>query len=123
MKETSAEIQRIQKEWQSIGGVSQKKEKALWEKFRAACDFFFNAQQIYYKDLDKGKPDNLKKKEDLCIIVESLEKLPENEQYQTIIKAQEEWKKIGPVLKDMEEVIWKRIRKKKQEKAWNRIKP
>lgn len=110
-KETSKEIQEIQKEWQTIGPVPRKKEKALWKRFRAACDFFFNTQQKYFENLEKEKPENLKKKEALCTIVESLEDLPETEQFQTIVNAQEEWKKIGPVPRNKEKEIWHRFRK------------
>ncbi|MBN2444146.1 MAG: DUF349 domain-containing protein [Spirochaetales bacterium] len=110
-KETSSEIKQIQKEWASIGPVHWKKEKSLWEKFRGACDYFFMAQKMHFDELEKQRPENLKKKEELCVILENLHTIPENEHYGTIIHVQEEWKKIGPVPRDMEDTIWKRFRK------------
>ncbi|MBN2533761.1 MAG: DUF349 domain-containing protein [Spirochaetales bacterium] len=110
-KETSREIKQIQKEWQATGPVPWKKEKSLWKRFRSACDFFFNAQQVYFDELEKEKPENLKKKEELCVIVESLESIPGSEQFQTIVRVQEEWKKIGPIPKDKETELWYRFRK------------
>ena len=63
---TAAELQALQAEWKAIGPVSRGHEKALWERFRAACDGFFSRRQ---EDLKKRKDEwsvNLAQKEALC---------------------------------------------------------
>jgi hypothetical protein len=38
---TAAEIRRLQAEWKTIGPVRRSKSEAIWQRFRAACDHFF----------------------------------------------------------------------------------
>ena len=39
---TAAEIRRLQAEWKTIGPVRRSKSEAIWQRFRAACDRFFD---------------------------------------------------------------------------------
>ena len=38
----AAEIRRLQAEWKTIGPVRRNKSEAIWHRFRAACDTFFD---------------------------------------------------------------------------------
>ncbi|MEM9490286.1 MAG: DUF349 domain-containing protein, partial [Myxococcota bacterium] len=38
---TAEEIKRLQREWKEIGPVPRKQSDAVWKRFRAACDLFF----------------------------------------------------------------------------------
>jgi Domain of Unknown Function (DUF349) len=38
----AAEIRRLQSEWKTIGPVRRNKSEAVWQRFRAACDTFFD---------------------------------------------------------------------------------
>src|SRR4029079_1257107 len=38
----AAEIRRLQAEWKTIGPVRRTKSEALWQRFRGACDTFFD---------------------------------------------------------------------------------
>ena len=38
----AAEIRRLQAEWKNVGPVRRTKSEALWQRFRAACDTFFD---------------------------------------------------------------------------------
>ena len=40
-----AEIKRLQAEWKTIGPVRKKKSEAVWQRFRGACDRFFERYQ------------------------------------------------------------------------------
>jgi hypothetical protein len=110
-KETSKKIKELQKEWQDIGPSIRAQEETLWKRFRTACDNFFNSQKSYFENLEKDKPQNLIKKEDLCRRVESLGDISDDEKYKKIIELQADWKQIGPVPKEREDEIWKRFRK------------
>ena len=37
----AAEIRRLQAEWKTIGPVRRNKSEAIWQRFRSACDAFF----------------------------------------------------------------------------------
>jgi hypothetical protein len=108
---TAAEIQALQAEWKTIGPVSRGHEKAVWERFRGACDHFFTRRQ---EDLKRRKDDwaaNLARKEALCEKAEALADSTEWESAGTQLKQlQAEWKTIGPVRKAKSEVIWQRFR-------------
>jgi Domain of Unknown Function (DUF349) len=39
---SAAEIRRLQAEWKTIGPVRRSRSEALWQRFRAACDAFFD---------------------------------------------------------------------------------
>ncbi|NNE55881.1 MAG: DUF349 domain-containing protein, partial [Flavobacteriales bacterium] len=41
-----------QKEWKGVGPAPHRDEQRLWQKFRGACDKFFNARKEYYGSLD-----------------------------------------------------------------------
>jgi len=45
----SAEIKRLQAEWRTIGAVKKARSEAIWQRFRAACDHFFDR----YKNRDE----------------------------------------------------------------------
>jgi hypothetical protein len=110
-KETSQKIKELQKEWHNTGPAQKPQEENLWKQFRAACDFFFNAQKAYFDSKEKERPLNLEKKLVLCTTVENLTDLPDSEKYKQIIELQNEWKNIGPIPKEMEDEVWKRFRK------------
>jgi hypothetical protein len=109
--QTAEAIKGLQAEWKTIGPVTRGQEKAIWERFRAACDRFFTRRQ---DDLAKKKvlwAGNFAKKEALCVAVEALAGSSEWEQAAAEIRRlQTEWKTIGPVKKSRSEMVWQRFR-------------
>jgi len=109
--QTAEEIKGLQAEWKAIGSVTRGQEKAIWERFRAACDRFFTRRQ---DDLVKRKAmwaENFGKKEALCLKVEALAESTDWEQTASAIRGlQAEWKTIGPVKKSRSDAIWQRFR-------------
>jgi hypothetical protein len=108
---TAAEIQKLQAEWKTIGPVTRGNEKAIWERFRAACDRFFTRRQ---EDLRKRKDEwstNLARKEELCAKAEALADSTDWDKTAGQLKQlQAEWKTIGPVRKSKSEAVWQRFR-------------
>jgi hypothetical protein len=108
---TATTIQALQAEWKTIGPVSRGHEKAIWERFRGACDRFFTRRQ---EDLKRRKEEwaaNLARKEALCERAEALAGSTEWEAAAGQLKhLQAEWKTIGPVRKAKSEVVWQRFR-------------
>jgi hypothetical protein len=109
--QTADEIKRLQTEWKTIGAVTRGQEKAVWERFRSACDRFFTRR---HTDLVQRKAmwaGNLANKEALCVRVEALAESSDWEPAATEIRRlQAEWKAIGPVKKTRSEAIWQRFR-------------
>jgi len=108
---TAAEIQGLQAEWKNIGPVSRGHEKAVWERFRAACDRFFTRRQEDLKHRKEEWASNLAKKEALC---EAAEAFADSTDWDTtashLKRLQSEWKTIGPVRKSKSEAVWQRFR-------------
>ena len=108
---TATAIQGLQAEWKAIGAVPRGHEKAIWERFRQACDKFFTRRQ---EDLKRRKEDwaaNLARKEALCAEAEELAESNEWDQAAARLKhLQATWKTIGPVRKSRSEAVWQRFR-------------
>jgi len=108
---TAERIKQLQAEWKTIGPVTRGQEKAVWERFRAACDRFFTRR---HQDLALRKgmwAENLAKKDALCVRAEALASSTEWESAAAEIRRlQAEWKTIGPVKKTRSEAIWLRFR-------------
>ena len=108
---TAEAIKQLQAEWKAIGPVTRGHEKAVWERFRSACDKFFTRRQDDLKERKHEWSDNLAKKEALIAEAEQLAQSTEWDKAAGRIKQlQAEWKKIGPVRKNKSEVVWQRFR-------------
>src|SRR5581483_2534797 len=109
--QTAEAIKALQAEWKTIGPVSRGKEKAIWDRFRAACDRFFTRR---HEDLSQRKAlwaANYAKKEALAVRAEAVAQSTDwDEAAAEIKRLQAEWKTIGPVKKSRSEAIWQRFR-------------
>jgi hypothetical protein len=108
---TAESIKQLQAEWKTVGPVTRGHEKAVWERFRTACDKFFTRRQEDLKERKHEWSENLAKKEALIAEAEQLAQSSEWDKAAGRIKQlQAEWKKIGPVRKNKSEVVWQRFR-------------
>ncbi len=100
-------FKRLQSDWKKIGPAPRKKKDAIWQRFRAACDNYFNW-------LAAEQQHNLKRKEELCEVVEKLvaESAAEDNQQELatrLTELQRQWKEIGPVPHGLSEAVWQRF--------------
>ena len=104
------EIIALQNKWKTIGYAPQKMNVKIFERFRKACDDFFQKKAAYFKVLKENMNENLEKKRALC---EKAEALKESTDWkataEALSKLQKEWKNIGPVNKKHSDAIWKRF--------------
>jgi hypothetical protein len=108
---TATEIQGLQAEWKTIGPVARGHEKAIWERFRRACDQFFTRRQEDLKHRKEEWAANLARKEALCLTAEELADSSDWDSAAAKLKQlQVEWKRIGPVRKSKSEGVWQRFR-------------
>jgi hypothetical protein len=109
--QTADEIKKLQGEWKTIGAVSRGQEKAIWERFRSACDRFFTRRHADLAERKSVWADNLGKKEALCAKAESLKDSTDwDTAAQEMKRLQAEWKTVGPVKKSRSEALWQRFR-------------
>ena len=108
---TADAMKSLQAEWKAVGPVTRGNEKAVWERFRAACDRFFTRRQDDLKQRKQDWTENLKRKEALVAEAKQLSESTEWEQAASRIKRlQVEWKTIGPVKKSKSDAIWNEFR-------------
>jgi hypothetical protein len=108
---TADAIKALQAEWKTIGAVTRGNERAIWERFRAACDAFFTRRQDDLKQRKHDWTENLHRKEALVAEAEALAQSSEWEKAAARIKQiQNDWKAIGPVKRSKSEAIWQRFR-------------
>lgn len=105
------EIEEIQKQWKSIGYASKKENQRIYERFRAACDKFFDRKREFYSAYKDEMNDNLQKKIALCEAAEALKTSTAwKKTTDQLINLQKQWKEIGAVPRKKSEALWKRFR-------------
>lgn len=62
---TAEKLKALQAEWKDVGPVPEKFRNSIYEKFKAACDAFFNNRRANLNKAESEYADNLKKKEAL----------------------------------------------------------
>ncbi len=95
---TTRELINLQKDWKEIGPVPLKHSDALWKRFRAACDVFFENKEHFFKNVDSIEIENMTKKQELIKKVEEYPFGENNKENIEILKNfQREWVEIGHV--------------------------
>ncbi|MDR0543461.1 MAG: DUF349 domain-containing protein [Dysgonamonadaceae bacterium] len=103
-------VLELQDKWKTIGFAPKKQNVKIFERFRAACDVFFQRKSEFYKSIKETMDANLEKKKELCEKVEALKDSQEwKEASDKLIALQKEWKTIGPVSRKYSDAIWKRF--------------
>lgn len=108
--EMTKQILAFQNDWKGIGFTPRKANNEIFERFRMACDRFFQAKTTYFKANREKLNANLAAK---TALIEQAEALKESTDWaQTTNKyvdLQKQWKAIGPVAHKMSDAIWKRF--------------
>ena len=74
-REAPSLVKAIQARWQEhskANPLAQRDERALWERFRAACDAVFEARHAKRKEEDGRKTEGRRALEDTCAQLEQL---------------------------------------------------
>ncbi|MCU0324459.1 MAG: DUF349 domain-containing protein [Spirosomaceae bacterium] len=61
----------LQKSWKTIGHVPEKQKDKIFDRFKKACDAFFDGKRNKNNEVEKEYEANLSKKEALCAEIES----------------------------------------------------
>ncbi|HEX2571232.1 MAG TPA: DUF349 domain-containing protein [Polyangia bacterium] len=110
-KQVGEQLKQLQADWKAVGPVPKKEADALWKRFRAACDRFFERRQAHFNERDEERSANMAKKEALCEQAEAAAAMEDGrEGLKVVRRLQRDWKTIGPVPKDKSDELWQRFR-------------
>ena len=97
-KATTEAIKELQKKWREIGTVPKKYSDAIWKRFNAACDAFFDARKAANSGQINEMKANLEKKRSIIERLKAI--IPEETQEDVrdlVHSLQDEWAEIGHV--------------------------
>ena len=97
--QTATELKKLQNDWRNIGPVPEKHRNEVYQRFKKACDFFFENRRNRFKEVEKEYDKNLKLKEDVCQRILKLAEEGAGDIGQ-LEALQEEWNSIGFVPKN-----------------------
>ena len=107
----SEQLIEIQKVWKTIGFAPKKDNTKIYERFRTACDRFFENKRNFYLQTKAEMENNLHLKNEICAAAEAI---MDSEQWKKttdeLIALQKKWKEIGPVSRRHSDAVWKRFR-------------
>ena len=103
----SKEVLDIQKEWKTIGYATQKMNVKIFERFRKACDEFFENKAMFFKDMKDTFAINIEKKKKLIETAKQLVTSTDwNATGEKFIRLQKEWKTKGHVPRKTGDKLW-----------------
>ncbi len=109
--EKSKVLVELQKVWRTIGFAPKKDNNKIYDRFRKACDKFFDAKRDFYNKNKEIQQNNMQLKVDLCVQAEALKDVADwRKTTQDFINIQKKWKEIGPIPRKHSDVVWKRFR-------------
>ena len=110
-QELSNQFNLLLDEWKKAGFASKAENEKVWERFKQTRNAFFDAKEIFYKELRKVQTDNYKLKNELCMEAEALRDSTEWKASAERLRAlQEIWKNTGPISKKHSDKLWSRFR-------------
>ena len=105
------EFEEIQKEWRKIGFASKKDNQKIYDRFRAACDKFYNRKREFYAEFKEQMNGNREEQGARC---EQDEDVMDSTDWKKtsdyLISLQKQWKEVGPVSRKKSDQVWARFR-------------
>ncbi len=71
-QQASNTLKNLQQEWKDVGPVPERQREAVYQRFKAACDHFFERRRNKNKESDSEYEKNLVAKQDICTQIEAL---------------------------------------------------
>lgn len=104
------EVLEIQEKWRTIGFAPRRMNVKIFERYRKACDVFFDKKGDFFKAQRDQMNENLRIKEQLCEKAEAVKDSTDWRKTSSfLINLQKEWKEVGPVHRKHSDAIWKRF--------------
>lgn len=107
-KAATDELLALQARWKEIGAVSRRHSDAVWKRFRAACDKFFERKSAHFASIENEYAENLRRKSEL---IEQMLVADIREGGHDMIKEfQRRWSEIGYVPIKQKDELQKRYK-------------
>ncbi|AIL97092.1 hypothetical protein CUREI_07130 [Corynebacterium ureicelerivorans] len=104
-------IRAILEEWRSIRGIDRATDDELWKRYSRARDSFNRRRGSHFAELDRGRAQAKKAKEEL---VERAEALKDSTEWGETARAYRdlmtEWKAAGRAPREVDDALWERFR-------------
>ena len=109
--EKSKEVVAAQEKWRTIGYAPKKHNQKIFDRFRKACDLFFEQKGVFFKQFKAEAQKNLEAKRALCEQAEALKDSTDwKATSEKLIALQKEWKTTGgPMNRKRIDALWKRF--------------
>jgi hypothetical protein len=112
-KGTADALKALQAEWKAVGPAGKTRAEAdeVWQRFRVACDAFFERRKAAFALEDEKREANLKKKQEILARAEALADGEEAADPDATIRGlMAEWKQVGHVPREQSDELWSRFR-------------
>ncbi len=97
-KKTTDELVALQKEWKTIGPVVKKHSDAIWKRFIAACDYFFEEKKKQTSNVHTQEHQNLKTKKGIIASINAiLDAEPDDDSATKVRELMQQWQEVGHV--------------------------
>lgn len=97
-KKTTDALIALQKEWKTVGPVVKKHSDAVWKRFIAACDAFFEEKKKQNVNVHSVEHENLKQKKDIIAQINSILENKETEDAPNKVRVlMKKWQEVGHV--------------------------
>ena len=107
----SKEIEQIQAEWKKIGFATRKDNQKIYERFRAACNKFYDRKKEFFASAKSGIDAAIAAREDLIAQAEAIKTSTDwKKTTDQFISLQKQWKELPAVPHKKGEQLWKRFR-------------
>ena len=111
-KKTAEELTALQKEWKTIGPVSKKSGDAVWKRFIAACDYFFENKNKNMSNARQEEHANLKAKKAIVERIKAIDgTLPKDEIRKLLKDLSLEFQNVGHVPYKEKDKIYEEYKK------------
>jgi hypothetical protein len=104
-RSTADAMRGLMAEWKTVGSAGRESDDALWSRFRAAQQIFFDRRSATYDE-------NRRRKEEICAQAEQLSDSTDWRGTADTLKGlQATWREVGPVgSREIEDRLWNRFR-------------
>ncbi|MCS6968161.1 MAG: DUF349 domain-containing protein [Cytophagales bacterium] len=104
----TATFKKLQEQWKQIGAVPESQREAIYQRFKAACDHFFERKRNRVKIQEQEFEQNLAKKRAICEKIEALANAKETD-LSKLEELHKEFLSIGFVPRNQVEKITERL--------------
>lgn len=111
LKKATEEIVKLQAEWKKVGSVARKHSDVVWQRFMAACNYFFDAKKKQAAAVRQEETANLAaKREIVAALAEMTADMEKDAAVKTVRELQAKWQSIGHVPYKMKDRLYEEYR-------------